>query len=144
MTAGTSVASHDRYDTKEAALRAVTAYATALAGGDDSDLEDATAGANALRETVGRATLNLRGAFTVSGATAVVVVALYLVDESGADVFMGHKELTLTGLAARLNTAGDRFFSVISPNDLAAAHKYQLRVIAAPSAGTVDLFAWEA
>ncbi len=143
MTAGTSVASHDRYDTKEAALRAVTAYATALAGTDSSDLEDSTAGDNALRETVGRATLNLRGAFTVSGATAAVVIALYLVDANGADVFMGHKDLTLTGLAARLNTAGDRFMSVISPNDLAGAHKYQLRSIEAPSGGTFDLFAWE-
>ena len=118
-----------------------TAYRAALAGGDSANLTSPIAAGASLKKIGGRTTVYVTGSFSIASATAAIVVVFYAQAAGATGAVVAHANATLTA-EATITRDGTRFDAVAAIPFDALAENYEVRVIAAPSAGTVSLFTW--
>lgn len=94
-----------------------------------------------LRPTNGVPTLWVQLRFSVTAETAVVLVGLYRDATDHATVLSKFRQTVVADASANV---GGAFLSEPTPFPAAGASGYEVRILTGPSAGTVDLFAWEA
>lgn len=121
-----------------------TALVTGIAAAGETsaeDLDTVLGSGNRLRPTNGVPTIWVQLRFSTTAETAVVLVGLYRDATTHASVL---SKLRQTVAADAVANVGGAFLSEPTPFPAAGAGGYEVRILTGPSAGTVDLFAWEA
>lgn len=135
-----TVETYQRNGPTQANAVTTTPYRATLTGGDSADLTSPLSSGSLIVKGGGRTTGYVTGSFGTASATSVVVVVFYAQNENATGAVVGHVNLTLTA-DATLTRDGTRYDAVPVPFDL-ITENYEVRVVAAPSAGNVSLFTW--
>lgn len=95
------------------------------------------------RETRGKTTLNVAVHFATAAATVVLTVVLFRRFPVGSGTLtpLAVQSSTATATSYRISASGKYMASLLA-FDLAGASHYEIRC-ADPSAGAVDIYAWE-
>ena len=126
------------YDNLSANAEAAIAYRTGLSAADAANLAVRIVGLT-IRQTEGRTLLYVAGRFTNTIATVDCVVVLL----DGSNQVMGKSSRFTLTADATLLMDGTLFGGEQSePIDIEGAAAYEVRLVGAVSAGTVDLHAW--
>lgn len=136
----------DGYDNSDAIAHGDAAYRTALDGTDSATITAPLSNekSHPLNRAISGSTLNVAARFSNASATASLRVTFWIF-EAGTWTFIFQEVLSFTGDAEAVDAAGAYYSTGKEVSDMGGATHYNILCTAAgaPSAGTVDVYAWE-